>query len=644
MVKMNRFKNFYFLILLFGFLFLFPNLSFGAEIFFEGKDRQIAVNQLFEVEVFLNTETENINAIEGKFVFPAEFLELREVRDGNSIINFWIERPKISLEGEITFSGITPGGYSGNKGLIFSLIFQSKREGEGILTIRDSRVFLNDGLGTRINLPVSKLSFSIKKEIPPEPLPEIPKDTMPPESFLPQVAQAPEIFGGKYFLVFATQDKGSGIAEYFVFETSIKRTKIYENEWKLTQSPYLLKDQKLRSYVYVRAKDRAGNERVAMVPPKNPLAWYENCYFWFIIIGVIIYLVFRKFFGGRKNMKKRKKFSKKILNLLIFILFFGFGCVKLADAAFLYLSPSEGSFYKNENFTVSVLVNTEVSINAMEGVIIFPTEFLEAINVNTRDGTNSIIDLWVQNPSFSNAGKWGNVRFEGVTLNPGFVGPAGKIIEIVFRIKKEGSVDLSFTDFAILANDGLGTNVSTPDGKAHFIFLPARVSPREAPLQPLQKEDIKAVEEKIKSLEKKIGEISPETEIGILRFWRILPSWLKNSILVLIGIAVFLLILIILSFGIIVLIWLWSRFWGKRKKIFKWFSPKTIGRLFRKIFIYLGWAREEFGGDVEYSINLIRRDLRKATDTKTLGRVLTDYWNSILKIIRRFRKKNIPKP
>ena len=108
-----------------------------------------------------------------------------------------------------------------------------------------------------------------------------------------------------------------------------------------------------------------------------------------------------------------------------------------------------------ENFTVAVLVNSDQSINAVSGVLDFPTEYLQVVSLNK---TNSIINLWVQNPSFSNTGDRGDVRFEGIKLNPGFVGSGGQIIDIVFRVKKIGSAEVYFTESSILANDGLGSN------------------------------------------------------------------------------------------------------------------------------------------------------------------------------------------
>ena len=270
--------------------------TFAAEISFDAKTQEVSVGEQFEAGVFLNTENEEINAVEGKIVFPSELLELKEIRDGNSIVNFWIERPKVKSDNQIAFSGIIPGGYTGEKGLIFSAIFQSKNEREGIIEIQEAKTLLNDGKGTQASLSISNLQFLISKQVP---SPQIPiseiKDIEPPEPFGPIIAQDPEIFNGKYFLVFATQDKGAGIDHYEILEKEQKsciRGLIKKDEWQVVESPYLLKDQKLKSYIYIKAVDKTGNERIAVVEAKYPLKWYEVWWIWSIMLLVVILIVY----------------------------------------------------------------------------------------------------------------------------------------------------------------------------------------------------------------------------------------------------------------------------------------------------------------------------------------------------------------
>lgn len=283
-------------IIIFAVVFLFSATSvFAAETFFETKNPEIRLGDKLEANFFLNTDNENINAIEGKIIFPEKLIELKEIKDGNSIINFWIERPKTS-DGGILFSGIIPGGYSGKKGLILSVVFQSIQEGQGLVEARDIKVLLNDGEGTETGVTISNLQFVISKQalLPKPSLPEK-KDIDMPEVFEPMVASDPTVFNGKYFLVFATQDKGSGIDRYEVCEG--KRKCI------VAESPYLLKNQNLDEEIVVKAIDKSGNERIITVSAQKPRLWYKN----YAIPAIIILVIAIAYFVWKFLWTKRKK-------------------------------------------------------------------------------------------------------------------------------------------------------------------------------------------------------------------------------------------------------------------------------------------------------------------------------------------------
>jgi hypothetical protein len=63
-------------------------------------------------------------------------------------------------------------------------------------------------------------------------------DTSPPEPFEIQIQKNPAIFDGKYFIVFYTTDKETGVDYYMVKEG--------EREWKIAKSPYLTRESKFR--------------------------------------------------------------------------------------------------------------------------------------------------------------------------------------------------------------------------------------------------------------------------------------------------------------------------------------------------------------------------------------------------------------
>lgn len=254
---------------------------FGAEVYFESQGKELGLDKNFEVKVLLNTEGESVNAIEGEIIFPTNTLSLQQINDGGSFVSLWIKKP--SFDGNsVIFSGILPGGYEGREAYLFSLILKGKEVGEAAIDARNIRVLRNDPPGSLVSVRISSLKLQIKEQ---SSVPEfsMPEDTVPPEPFTPQIAKDPNLFDGKWFLVFVTQDKGLGIDHYEILETR-------EGNWEIAESPYLLKDQELKSYIYVKAIDKAGNERIAQLPAQNQPILQEK-YFLQIIFGIVIIII-----------------------------------------------------------------------------------------------------------------------------------------------------------------------------------------------------------------------------------------------------------------------------------------------------------------------------------------------------------------
>ncbi|MBI4281037.1 hypothetical protein HY628_02470 [Candidatus Uhrbacteria bacterium] len=68
-------------------IILFPATGWAAEFYFGVPSQEIPTESLFEAGVFLNTENERINAIQGSVLIPETFV-FKEIRDGGSIVNF----------------------------------------------------------------------------------------------------------------------------------------------------------------------------------------------------------------------------------------------------------------------------------------------------------------------------------------------------------------------------------------------------------------------------------------------------------------------------------------------------------------------------------------------------------------------------
>src|SRR3989344_699365 len=110
----------------FTLFFIFASPALAAGIHLELAEKTVSLNQDFIIQLFLDTEGRPANAIEGKILFDQDILEIQEINDGNSILNFWVEKPHLESDGSIVFSGIIPGGFNGERGLVLNLLFGAK--------------------------------------------------------------------------------------------------------------------------------------------------------------------------------------------------------------------------------------------------------------------------------------------------------------------------------------------------------------------------------------------------------------------------------------------------------------------------------------------------------------------------------------
>jgi hypothetical protein len=292
------------LTVIFSFVFLIgivnaANFSFGIP-------SKVGVDQDFQVDILLDTQMENINAVEGKILYDKNILTLKEVRDSNNVITLWVKDPAQNKNtGIIEFSGITPGGFNSftQKKSIFSLVFSAKIAGETRLKTDEVTVLLNDGKGspakiTIVTIPKIKIDKDIVSS---QPILAI-QDKESPEPLFVEIIKDKSIANGQWVAVFYGHDKKSGIDRYEFAEQKGGQVLDYKKlSWQPAQSPQLLSDQKRASFVYIKAVDRAGNEIVAVVHPLDGKKLYENFWFWCIIIISLLLL-----FGGTLWRKQKR--------------------------------------------------------------------------------------------------------------------------------------------------------------------------------------------------------------------------------------------------------------------------------------------------------------------------------------------------
>lgn len=119
-----------------------------------GVPKNIAVGQEISVPLKLSMRA-TMNAAEFYFTFPTDLLEVIRVDTAGSFYQLWVTgSPKFdNATGELSFEGGLPTpGFSGNDGLVGTVVFKPKQAGSSQITLNEekSRVLANDGKGTEI--------------------------------------------------------------------------------------------------------------------------------------------------------------------------------------------------------------------------------------------------------------------------------------------------------------------------------------------------------------------------------------------------------------------------------------------------------------------------------------------------------------
>jgi hypothetical protein len=158
-----------------------------------------------------------------------------------------------------------------------------------------------------------------------------------------------------------------------------------------------------------------------------------------------------------------------------------------AEGGVLYVSPERAEHTIGDVFDVQVLVDSGgTAINAAEAEITFNPAAVAVENLSTD---NSLLEVWPTLPVFSNED--GYVRFSGL-MRSTYSGDHGHLLTITFRALRNMSSNARFAAGAVLAADGIGSNIITSMKSGAFTIqpkeIPIPVDPDtldvEAPLKP----------------------------------------------------------------------------------------------------------------------------------------------------------------
>lgn len=239
-----------------------------------------------------------VNALEGALLIPAG-AEIIDITDASSPVQFWIERPHLSdTKDKITFAGIIPGGFSGEAALFH---FHTKADPTKFTIDKSAmRILLNDGAGT-----TDPIKVTAERSLPAQfLLHNIGEDKVAPHPFTPERALLPTENGDAESLVFTAHDDESGVVRY---EIAYSLVAIDPNDptlvWESTNNPSLIQSTQSNKFIYVKAIDRAGNVRIAEVPPSLHTSGLlvHSILFFFAILSIVCAFVYGVwFFLGRR--------------------------------------------------------------------------------------------------------------------------------------------------------------------------------------------------------------------------------------------------------------------------------------------------------------------------------------------------------
>lgn len=151
------------------------------------------------------------------------------------------------------------------------------------------------------------------------------------------------------------------------------------------------------------------------------------------------------------TMNRVMKYTYAFLASGMFVLL---AAINVASAATLQLATEKDTFAIGDQFTVDVKVDSEgAGINAAQGTVQIAKDVLEIVSV---DKAGSVFNFWLTEPTFSNES--GQINFIGGSTS-GFSGKALQIVKVTFKVKGSGRTDIVFSDGAVTASDGSGTNV-----------------------------------------------------------------------------------------------------------------------------------------------------------------------------------------
>jgi hypothetical protein len=152
-----------------------------------------------------------------------------------------------------------------------------------------------------------------------------------------------------------------------------------------------------------------------------------------------------------------------------------------ADAAILYMNPTEGTYGLSDTFIADVrLDNQSDCVNAMHVELHYPTDTLRAVDFSKGD---SILSLWIEEPKIDTSK--GTVTFSGgipggycgrIPGDPVLSNVLGRIVFSVIGAEKKNAVVSIDGSSSVYLNDGRATPATVTTQSGSYTIQPTPLS------------------------------------------------------------------------------------------------------------------------------------------------------------------------
>lgn len=144
--------------------------SYAADIVVSPTTGSFNVGKTFSVDVNLNKNQDNINAVSGALIFSSDLIKIVSISKAGSLITMWAQEPTFSnTDGTVSFEGISlNSGFSEASGKVLTITFKTLKAGKASVSMKSGSVLANDGNATNVLGSFGSASFNIAEDTTPE--------------------------------------------------------------------------------------------------------------------------------------------------------------------------------------------------------------------------------------------------------------------------------------------------------------------------------------------------------------------------------------------------------------------------------------------------------------------------------------------